>query len=176
MAGKKIPSMDDSLKIFKDALTRATLTDFYSDGNRLIGYTADHVTIIISIDLDLLSKVSNDDDDLKEHIKPIDLTDKDQYDMARLLTVADDLDSDAWVEPDIDKLYNSKIVRIEVAGFDYDVAIHKSFLPLKLKKAEFNDIKYRIFANPSLILAIKKRFDTKVENGSFSMIRVFQIV
>jgi hypothetical protein len=57
-------------------------------------------------------------------------------------------------------------------------------MPLKLRKAEYSDVGYKVFTNPD-ILAIKKRFtfpckihdtDEDITHCEFTVVRLFKMV
>lgn len=174
MAQKKVPSVDDALKIFKDVTLRASLSDYLYVNNSLISMNPKGNSIILVPDQVLWSHII-DDEELKNHLKELDITDPDQLEKSKLIPYATDFKNDSWVEVDTDTLFSGKLFNINVDGFEYKISINKGLMPLKLRKAEYNNITYRVF--PDSILSLRKRFDfPAIEECGFSMVRMFQMI
>lgn len=174
MAKKKVPSVDDAITIFKNAMLRASLSDYLYVNNNLISSNDKGNTIIVIPDQTLWLRII-DDVDMKDHLSELDINKKGDREKMKLLQYAGDFDNDAWVEIDNDVLFSGKLFNINVEGLEYEVPINKGLIPLKLRKAEYNNIKYRIF--PDSILSLKKRFDfPAIENCGFSIVRMFQLI
>lgn len=174
MAQKKIPSIDDAVKIFKDVTRRASLSDYIYVNNSLISTNPKGNSIIIVPDQTLWSHII-DDPELKDHLKELDVTNPEEYEKSKLLQYASDFSNDSWVEADSDALFSGKLLNIDVDGFEYKISINKGLIPLKLRKAEYNSISYRVF--PDSVLSLKKQFDfAPIENCGFAMIRMFQMI
>ena len=176
MAQKRVPSIDDAVKNFIDVMERSELDKFIRDGTTLLSVSPKGFTVLTTVDKPLLEKLM-ESDAFKEKIKAIDLTDPEEKALQAKFALSNTITEDGWVAIDLDALYRGDVIKISNDGLSYDIAINKNSLPLKLRKAEFNEISYRVFLQPNLILGIKKRFETKnVENGGFTMLRVFQII
>lgn len=175
MAQKKVPSIQDGLKVFKDAMRRASLSD-YSYVNKIILSKNQKDKSILVVPETELWKIIIDDEELKPQIKPLDLTSPADNLLMPLFTYADDLEAPGWFEIDPEIMMSGKVLKIRIDGFEYDVTINKDCLPLKLKKAEFNNIMYKVFVKPAHILAIKKYFPFAISDGGFTMIRLFKII
>jgi len=151
MAKKKIPSMEDALNDFKSIMLRASLSDYLHVNGILISKNPKDVSVII---------------------KP----DKSLYKYIEYIKYTDESNKELWIDINCDDLYAGKVISISVNGFNYEVSVNKNSVPLKLRKAEFNNISYRIFTNPKLILTLAKRFDGYVDDSSFTMFRLYQIL
>lgn len=175
MAGKKIPSVEDALKIFKDVMLRALLSDYlYVNRTMLSKNPKDHSILIIP-DQELWVKII-EDPDMKDHINELDINNPDQYKMLPLFEYGNNLNSNDWIEIDPEILFKGKVFRISMKGFEYEVPINRGLLPLKLRKAEYNNISYKVFSKPSLMLVLKKRFDFPLEGCGFTILRMFKVI
>lgn len=176
MAKKKIPSIDDALKIFKDAMQRASLSDYlYVDKTLHCKHPKDYTVLVIP-DQALWLKIL-EDDELKDQLKEINITDPNQEEKIKNMRYVENLEDDGWIDIDSEILFKGKIFKVSSMGFDYEIPVSRALLPLKLKKAEYNNIKYRIFTSPDLILSIKKKFEfPAIPNCGFCMIRLFKII
>lgn len=176
MAKKKVPSVEDAINRFRDVMLRASLSDYLYVNQTMISKNPKDNSIIIIPDQDLWIRLI-DDEELKNHIKELDITNKDHSEQMKLCSYSDDLIHESWIEIDPNILFTGKIFKIGVKGFEYELPINRGLLPLKLRKAEYNNISYRVFTKPNLVLALKKRFDfPAIENCGFTMIRMFQII
>lgn len=176
MAKKKIPSIEDALKIFKDVMQRASLTSYQYVNNIMLSKNPGGNTIVIIPEQELWLKII-DDEEMKPVLKELDISDPEQNDKMQVLQYAKDLDGEPWIDIDPEVLFKGKIFKISLKGFDYEVPINKGLLPLKLRKAEYNNIKYRVFTNPNLVLSLKKQFDfPAIEHCGFTIIRMFQVI
>lgn len=177
MAAKKIPSLEDALKSFKNVMERAFLNEYIYMNKTLISKSngKKEFYVLIIPEQELWNKIVEDPElDVKE----LDVNNPEQQLLLQKISYADSLDDIGWVEIDIDKFYKGDIINIRPEGFEYNIPINKSLLPLKLRKAEYNNLSYRIFKgnNNTSIIALKKKFESKVEGCNYTLIRLFQIV
>ncbi len=175
MAKKKEPSVQDGLKAFKDAMHRASLSDYFYVNQTMLSKNQKDKSILIVPELELWKAIM-DDEELKKQLRPIDPSNPSDYQLLPLFTYGDDMTAEDWIEMDPEILYAGKVFKIRLNGFEYEVAVNRDCLPLKLKKAEYNEIKYKLFAKPSHVLAIKKYFPFPVADCGFTMIRLFQVI
>ncbi len=175
MAKKKEPSIQDGLKVFKDVTRRASLSDYSNVENVLLSKNARDHSILIIPEVALWNAIL-DDPELKEHIKPLDLTNPAEKALEILFQFGTGLDDESWVDIDADILFSGKIFKITIHGFEYEVPINKNCLPIQLRKAEYNNIKFKVFTKPYNVLAIKKYFPFPVEGAGFTMMRLFQVI
>ena len=175
MAKKKIQSIEDALNTFKDVMLRASLTNYLYVNGILLSKNKNGSTIIIVPDKTLWLKII-DDTDLKPNIKELDASNPTEYELFNVIKYVDDLSPDKWLQLNGESIYAGEMVQITISeNHKYNIQLNKGLIPLKLKKAEYNNISYRIFTNP-YILALHKRFDGPVEDSSFSIIRLFNII
>ena len=176
MAKKKEPSIDDILKEFESVMLRASLSDYYHVNNIMLSKNPKGHSVLIVPDQLLWDKIM-ESETLKPHISELDISKPAEQAMLSKFKYGEDLDSSLWIEIDPNELYSGKIIKIKIDGFEYDVSINKNFLPLKLKKAEFNGITYRVFFEEHIVLALKKHFIIfGMEDYGFTMIRIFTAV
>lgn len=175
MAKKKVPTIEDAIKSFNNIIERASLSNYYYVNKILLSKNQKGNSILIVPDETLWLKLI-DDEEFKSAMKDIDLSNPEEYKLQQLFSYAESLDT-GWTEIDAKEiLFPGKVFKISLNGFDYEVPINRDFLPLKLRKAEYCDISYKIFTTPQLVLSLKKRFDSPVEDGGFTMIRLFQVI
>lgn len=177
MASKKVPSVEDAVKTFKDVMTRASLENFLYVNKTLISQFSNskkEFYVLILPQQELWNKLIEDPE---LNIKELDVTNKDQYNLLQKILYADDITDEAWIELDSEKFYKGQIINIRPEGFEYDIPINKDLLPFKLRKAEYNNISYKIFIkNNSFVIALKKYFEPKLDECGFNIIRLFQII
>jgi len=167
--------VEDSITTFLEIMNRASLSEFLYTNRILIAKNPkDEYTVLIPVDQSLWN-VLVDNDEFKSHIQELDITDESNQYIIKNTSCCDDLDSDLWINLDCTELYAGNVLKINLDELEYGIEVNKGLIPLKLKKAEYIDIKYRIFKN-NMTLALKKRFDYPIEDYGFSVIRLFQIV
>lgn len=174
MAKAKKQSIEDAINIFEDVMDRSSLTDYLFMNRILISKNPKEHTILIPVDQCLWNALI-ENPKFKSHIQELDVIDDENNDIIKNCSYCNDLNSDSWVDLDCNELYAGNLLKINIEGLEYDININKALIPLKLKKAEFTDIKYRIFID-DMTLALKKRFNYPIEDCGFSIIRLFQIV
>lgn len=182
MAGKKVPSMEDQIKIFKNVIFRASgkpisEIKFYFINRILITNIEiknKKYYLIFNIELDLWKEISQDDE---IHMSELDIKNIDNKDIIRKISIIINTNPDSWISIDAVDIYNGKVIKIRPDNYEYDISINKNLLPLKMKKSEYTDISYTIFNNGiSLIFALKKEFKYPLENSGFSIMRLFQVM
>ena len=173
MAKKTNPCLEDSINIFQDAMQRASLSNYLHVNRTLLSKNNNDNSVIINIDPILWNSII-ELPEFKDNIKELDITKAEDSSLIELCSYCDS-SSDSWVELNSDELYAGKILKISIQNLEYELTISKALIPLKLKKAEFNNISYRIIPD-KMILALKKRFEYPLEEYGFDIIRIFQIV
>ncbi len=169
MATKKIPSINDALDNFKNVMKRASLEEYLYMNRIMLSKNKKDQSILIIPEFQLWDKIT-DDKELFEHIKEIDVNSPDK----ELFNYGEDL-TNGWLDIDPMVIYNGSVFKINIDSFVYEFLINKNMIPLKLKKAEVNNISYKVFVTTH-VLAIKKKFEFPVEGGSFSIMRLMQIL
>lgn len=124
---------------------------------------ADPLILSNILDNNLLSNIENNTDDEKE-----------KYIHKYLQSLTDD----AWINiNNTDTLYNSNGYNIDVFINDDTVklTITKEMLLVKLRKADYNNISYKIFDNP-WICVLQKKFINPIENHNVSFLSMYKII
>jgi hypothetical protein len=167
MGKKKLPSMEDNVKVFKTVMERMGIASFNHINRILIG-TVESNTIFIVPDEALWDNLIVD---MELHELPVD------SDESRYIQYIDD--SEDWLPIETD-LYNGKILTIKFKDFEHHISVNKELLPLKLLKKEFNNIYYKMYYSNSkqvsIILGIKKRYEGTVDGGGFELTRLFFVI
>ena len=171
MAKASKPSLENAIILFQDVMQRALLSDYFHVNKTLLSKNPKGNTIVVSIDQDLWNGLI-ETTEFKDKIKEFDLTDSDNLVNIQKITYIENTDD--WLELDSDILYSGKVIKLTIEKLEYELNINKNVIPLKLKKAEFNNISYKVF--PDMTLAIRKRFVYPLDNCSFDIIRLFQII
>lgn len=176
MAKKEIKSIDKSLDKFKELMSRASLEDFVYLNNVLCSKpkSSDRLTLVLP-DQPLWLELSNDKD-LKDRMKEVELNNTDHEDYIEAFSYLENANG-TWLDLDSDELYKGSIIYVNIHPRNYSIPINKKLLPVKLKKSEFNNIKYMVSTSPLLSILIKKRFDYDVDsvNYGFSMMHIYKI-
>jgi len=184
MAKKKIPVVADAVKALMDILDRAFVSSYLSVNNIMLFEDKNGISILVVPDQTLATEVFKS---YEIDGRELDLSNPAEIEHQWKFQYGEDL-KENWIPIDVtDDLFNGKLFKITVKDTEYNITINKELMPVKLKKAEYKDISYRTFGTRSrkmdsyiektpLILAIKKRFDSPVEDCGFTMIRLFQIV
>lgn len=176
MGVKRVPTVDDAVKEFKSVMLRASLDSYLYVDRYMLSKSVKDFTVIIIPDQELWVKLL-DDEEIKPKLQALDLNDSDQSTKVPLFRFADEIESEGWLEPDLEQFFKGTVIKVKVPNFEYDLSITKDSLPIKLRKAEQNRVAYRVFLKPNITLAIKKRFVVKeMEQYGFTMLRLFQVI
>lgn len=174
MATKKEPTIADRVAIFKDVMRRSSITDLEYINNVFHAKNAKDASVLIIVDETLWNAIF-DDEELKPHISALDLDDPENHITKDRLLYIQDMDKD-WIEINPESMYNGDVIEIAINGFKYSIPLNKGLFPTKLKKAEFNNFGYKLYTQPRLAISIKKKFEGPVEDSSFTIVRIFQIL
>jgi hypothetical protein len=177
MAKKSVPSIEDAIKSFKEVMQRASLSNYYYVGNVLISKNTNGNNILIVPDQALWNNLI-ENKELKDeyNLKEPDLTNCEESTIPSWVEYVADLKTD-WFPIDMDAdLYTGKVFKIKINNYEYKISINRDLMPMKLKKAEYENISYKVFNGTLKILAIKKRFENVVEGYGFTIVRLFQII
>ena len=185
MAKKKLPGIEAVVKLFKDVMQRASLSSYYHVNGIMLSKNTDDHTILIVPDISLWNKLIEDSE---LSIQELDITKPDQAKEQLLFQYGESISEGTWDVIDLSEdLYSGKLFKISIKDHEYQIALNRDLMPLKLKKAEYDNVSYRIFSTykKSLILAIKKRFEIPIVNQEdienpiscgFTVLRLFHIL
>jgi hypothetical protein len=176
MAGKKVKSIDDSLIYFKEVMQRASLTNYTYVNNNLVSINKKSQNIVIIPDIELWNMIM-DDKDLKENIKEASINDDNYY----LFKIIDIMNMyDLWLDIDPDTFNQGKNIEVKIADeLSYQIFINKNIFPIRLRKAELNNLSYIVFwYSNNLAIAIKKYFPFELDgkNYGFTVARILSII
>lgn len=176
MAKKKLPSIEDVLESFRNVMTRSSLSSYVYVDYKLLSKSPKGYSILIIPDQELWNQILNDEE-FKSNMTELNPEDPDTEAQKELFIYGEDPTSDGWIEADPEILFKGKVFKIKIHGFEYEIPINRDLLPLKLRKAEYNNISYRVFTSPNVVLALRKRFDFKdVDGGGFTIMRMFKVL
>ena len=168
MGKKKVPSIEDELKIFNDIFERLSLSDVYKYDNMILGKDKNNNTIIINMD-NLLWDEFIKDKEIEDYLEELRIYFEKYFNNI----------NNKWVEIPIEEdLYTGNVYKIKIYTSDddfYEISISRDSMPIKLKKVEYKDTFYRI-DSINKVLSIKKEFKSTLENYGFSLIRFFKIL
>ena len=181
MATKKKPSIPEAILKFKEVSQRATLLDYVYVNNVLFSTNTKNQNVFIEVD-DLLWNPLTEDEELKDKFKPIKIDNPHNIGIYEKYFIGNEGfvnidDCESFVKG-IDK------IKIDIENFEYPIYINKDLIPLKLRKAESNNISYKTVRGISMLLCVKKYFpfvivdeETNEEyNYGFSLSRAFRVV
>lgn len=176
MAKKKLPSIEDALESFRNVMTRSSLSSYVYVNSEMLSKTPKGYSVLIIPDQELWNQIIKDSE-FQVQMKELDMESPEANAQRELFTYGENISSEGWIEADPDILFKGKVFKIKIHGFEYEIPINRDLLPLKLRKAEYNNISYKVFTSPNVVLALKKRFDFKdVEGGGFSIMRMFKVL
>lgn len=163
---KKEYTKEDALAYFEDVLQRSDLQNFLMCGDDVYSWDDDgHHTIII-MEKNLLNDM---DPNRFPRGKGNETNISFLYDCSRSLKEYED-----WIPIELDPLYSGDTVYLKMG--DRELKFNKGLLPMRLRKAEFNNISYAIQLVPYPILAVKKYFPSKLDGYGFTLMKVFKIL
>lgn len=174
MAKKKEPSIQDAVIYFKSIVERISAGDIIHQ-NRVMLCNNGKCSILITANQTLWDELINDES-FKSKMSEVSPFDKER---SGLINLGEETGS--WIDLDIDELNSGKVIHIKIEGYDYKIAICKDSLPVKLKKAEMNNISYQIATMQNQnytnkVLKLRKVFPGVVDDSSFSVMSIFLIV
>lgn len=182
MGKKKEPSIADAVSQIKDVMNRCLLTDYLYMNSKIISKSNKGYSVIIIPDSELWSAIVQDKEIL-DKMRELDLKNPNDAFYIDTINYADNITEESWIDLDAESMYNGKILKVKVTkNYEYDIPINRDLLPLKLKKAEYNNISYKVFSNftannkQSLCLGIKKYFNYPLDDTGFYIMRVFKIL
>lgn len=172
MAKKQI-TIEMEIKSSLEKILSGSSSIYYNVNGILLSRTAIDRVLIVVPDKSLLTAML----DSKEiNIEEMDSTHKYYDHLYELFKYGEDLDNNEWIEL-TDELYNGKIVYIKLKDSEDPIEITKDLLPIKLKKAEYTDIYYRIFVDKfATIVALRKDFKSINEGYSFTTLTLFRVI
>lgn len=185
MAKAKTPTAADAVKVFKDVLKRAAVESYLSVNDTMLFEDKTGNTILVIPDIELFGEIIKNKKDIIG--KELDISIPEESEKLWKFQYGEGL-CDGWFDIDAtDDLFTGKIFKIKIKDHEYKIPISRDLMPLKLKKAEYVDISYKVFGSRKnishgavsvtpLVLAIKKRFNNPLRGYGFTVVRLFQVV
>lgn len=173
---KKETTISDAVAEFISIMDRCQFISFKYE-NRII-YTTNPKkknTNTVFIPDEALWLALTENENFMKKCKELDPTNANDRIILERLSFTKDMDTN-WIEIDNNSMANDDRIYIKLDGFEYKIEINKTIWPLRFKKNEFGNFSYRIFNKPFPAFAIRKKFISNIEGGSFYMLRIFQII
>lgn len=165
------------IKYFNEIMERSSVGRYVQLNHNLM-ISVKKTSVIIHIE-DELWPALLDNQLFKDKLYQLDLTAPENQPAAVLLEYGEMLNTDGWIPIDAMQLYDGKIVPVYIDGYPYDAPITKESIPLKFRKAEFENFSYKIMnSKDGLVLGIQKRFDAPdtLPMTGFSVASFYHIV
>lgn len=151
---------------------RSKLTDCRNANGVIIGVTPEKKKVLMVPDTKLLTLLLELDGDNK--VTAYDIEEKSTGEYRSWFDYGLRLTEPGWLEIDGEKLGAGETITIQLADDQPSVYLSKDSLPLKLKKAEFTGLSYRVFPAEKVV-GIRKRFENLSDHG-FELIQLYQII
>lgn len=173
---KKTPTIGDAASDFINVIARCQFTTLKRENRTLYSKNPKRKNsgTLFMIDQGLWDEICKNEEFMKNvsELNPSDMNDR--FVIDRLIFTHDM--ENGWIDIDNDEMANLDRIYITLDGFDYKIEINKTIWPMRFKKAEYVNFSYKIFTKPFNAFAIRKRFEGPVEDSSFYIMRVFQII
>lgn len=179
MATKKKPSIPDAIAKFKEVSQRAAFLNYVYVNDVLQTSNIKGQNVFIIIDQLLWDPLTNDEE-IKSKLQPLSMDGKEKMDLilkhSKMLFTNDD----QWVQINDCEgfIKGTNMIKVNVPNMEYDLTINKNLIPIKLRKAEANNISYKIFNSVNPIIVVKKYFEYKIDDQDygFAIARAFKVV
>ena len=165
VAKNKVIEPSDALNQLIDVVNRMGTTSIECKDNVLICHVKNDKIVMIIVDDKLMELVKE-----SENIDTSTELSKSNERWFQYRDLGDD-----WIDLTTDdKLYTGKHFEITPDGYEFPIIITKDIMPIRLKKAEYKMIDYKIFNDPK-VFAIRKRFQLLDDYG-FTILRLLKII
>ena len=162
MGKKTVDPIEKGISIFTDIMKRCDIHNVYQENGKLLSDNQDFKILVIP-DKSLWEII------LEKNLLPI--IENMPSELCKYFSYADE---ENWIPIEIDdEFLKGRMIEIKIDSYEYFVNLNRDLMALKLKKAEYNNISYKIYLGKVNILALRKRFDSEY---GFSIIRLFKIV
>lgn len=169
MAAKK-QSAGNAVNEFLSVMQRASLSNYQFVNQIMFSKTPAGKIVIIIPNSNLWLKL-NENEEFKKTLTEVAPGEIDN----QLIEFGSTMATDTWLAIDAEAVYQGKLIKIDANGRKHGLVINRDLLPLKLKKAECNDISYRITSDGNFLI-LKKNFHTTGTDCGFTIMRVFRIL
>lgn len=171
MATKRKPSVTDGVQLFREIVNRSKLHQFRFVNRDLICRTNKDLKLLFHFDQTLWNALM--EDEIAKSFTELDITKDDDRSSMEMTAYTEK--QNGWIDIAAEDMYSGKVLDIAIEGFDYQIQIGKSIFPIRFKKAEYNNFAYRVDYDPRR-LTVRKIFPGTVEDSSFMVLRVFNVV
>lgn len=158
--------------LWQEIIDRANLTELRNVNGVVIGLTAEMKKTLLVPEPGLLTLLLADDAHSK--LVPFDRDEATTVDYLPWFDYGLRLSEPGWFELEGEKFYAGETITVQLGEDAPKAYLSKDSLPLKLRKAEFVGLSYRVFSAEKVV-GIRKHFDTLPEHG-FDLLRLFQII
>ena len=171
---KKEPTIADAVDIFFNIIDRCGFSVFKREDKILHTKNKKNAGTYFIIDQTLWNAVSEDQDfnEIVRELSPLIPADRLIIDRIPLLR---DMEN-GWIEISDESMMNDPKIYISLEGYNYQIEVNKTIWPIRFKKAENNNFAYKIFRGKTDSFAIRKKFVGPLDDTSFYMVRMFQII
>lgn len=157
---------------WQEIIDRSSLSELRNVNGVVIGLTAEKKKTLLVPEPELLTLLLADDAHSK--LIPFDREETATVDYLPWFDYGLRLSEPGWLELDGEKFYAGEAITVQLGEDTPKAYLSKDSLPLKLKKAEFIDLSYRVFPAEKVV-GIRKHFETLPGHG-FDLLRLFQII
>jgi hypothetical protein len=171
MVTKKVITADIETKTAEETILRGSASIYYNVNGILLSKNKLDCILLVVPDKPLLEKLL---ENKNITIEELSMENPDFKYFNDLFKYGQNLSDNSWISLPENFCEGSK-VEITLKDYDYPIEINSALLPLKLKKAEYGNISYRIFINP-LVIGLKKDFGSVNPGFGFSMLRLFRVI
>lgn len=172
MSKKREIIPETAMSLWQEIIDRANLTELRNVNGVVIGLTAERKKTLLIPEPRLLTLLLADETHSK--LLPFDREEITTIDYLPWFDYGLRLSEPGWLELDGEKFYAGETITVQLGEDTPKAYLSKDSLPLKLKKAEFVGLSYRVFPVEKVV-GIRKHFDTLPEHG-FELLRLFQII
>lgn len=181
MASQRKPTVEQITKTFKDIITRTSGKEISDVQFKFLNHIVITVIQIKTKSFMLIIDINNGLWDQLIDDGTITMMEMDSNDDKSLIDIVNtynSISSTSWIELNSETLYNGGVIKIRPDDYEYDLALNKSLLPLKMRKSEFNNMQYALMKNSvSLIFTVKKKFEFEdLPDYGFSISRIFKVM
>lgn len=172
---KKEPTVEDSVAMFMDVIERCQFKSMLRENRVLYGKNAKKKSALLIPDQTLWNHLI-ENQDIAEMVRELNPKVETDRLILRWMSYANDMNND-WIAITDEEMTTDGRVYLKIKGYDYANEINKTIWPLRFRKAEVNNFSYKVFpAKPLDIFAIRKKFESPVEDASFYIMRLFQML
>lgn len=172
---KKTITMEDIAATFMDVIERSQFKSILRENRTLYCTNNKKKSSLLIADQTLWTFLMEDQDlnEMTRELNPKVIEDKI---IINKLHCVDDMEN-GWLEIKDEEMVTDERVYLNINGYEYHIELNKTIWPLRFRKSEINNFSYKVFpAKPLNMFAIRKKFESPIEDSSFYLMRLFQII